>query len=985
MRLEVLNKVIWKIRVWVYCATFLCQVVLFAWGQPVWLAQIETDVDFDGITVTDQSRPDLLRTGKFTAPAKSDPALLHTVYQNVNRFPLHQEFLAIEFPERFAGLTEQEYLDLVYWRSSRQYFAGSISRFQDSQGEILYGFDIYSDLSEPPLPDEVLYVYQLLSQTMTLRPFAYAPKTVIAIETAREWQDPGFPIYLPDGFVIPDYEVYSPAANYGRVRIYTLSELQEAEDDGLIGWQDIVVVDSAPTDIETVVAGVITGTQQGELSHVNVRSLRRGTPNAYIRNATEVFAPYSGQLVKLTLAADGYEVVAPVDLADAEAWWISHRPVLSPLPDPDDTYSELVALPQLALVWDTEPLVRRFGGKATGLAKLYSFLDEAYQVDGFAIPFHYYTEFMNSNMIRDPEDPFRLITFQEYLNLLLNDTHFRTDTAYRREKLEHFQDVIRLMGVIDPALISGIVTKIQEVYGSTGVMVRFRSSSNSEDDIEFNGAGLYNSTSVCAEDTLDDDNTGPSHCYPDEGDERTIERGLNEVWASLWNPKAFEEREYYQIDHRKVRMGILVTRAFPSEDCNGVAFTGDPVTGRKNYFVINVQMGDYSVVLPGTGIVPEKDLLTYADGQVSEFLRARGSSLLPQGEWVLSEDQLREIGGVLWEIEEKMPIDLGEYRRDQVCLDIEFKYDKGKLVIKQVRPTLMVSTEQPEEENCILRIPQNTRVVGVFQEGRILEQEYEYLSSIDLVAGDHAMPLESGTYSFDLVNRFEFGPERRILQPLTPGILTVKMLGNPINRVEFRFDQDFDLDGQALSLFIDYLSVNLVDGKPNPETIVFDEPFLSQNLYMLGRIQVGVRIDFLRYASETYASLPLYKIDLALENGQSVHLYQRWQPAMAGTGPANLVYAQVDIEEGYVEQGSYWNLVYAADHHNWNEKFWVLLDTPIGETYGLAVLTGETDYDREVYTLDCNLQPLRYIGIEGFQKDITEHLPPVDVPEWYLH
>jgi len=975
-----------KIKVVVYCATFLCRIALFAWGQePAWLARIDSETDFDRITVTDRSRPDLLRTGKFTAPATSDPALLHTVYQNVNRYPLHQEFLAVEFPERFAGLTEPEYLDLVYRRSSRRYYAGSISRFQDSQGGILYGFDIYSALSEPPLPVEVLYVYQLLSQTITLRPFAYAPKTTVAIETAREWEEPGFPIYLPDGIVTPDYEAYSPATNYGRVRLYTLSELQEAEEHGLIGWQDIVVVDTAPTDIGTVVAGVITGTQQGELSHVNVRSLRRGTPNGYVRNATEIFAPYSGQLVKLILETDRYEVVVPVELADAEAWWTAHRPVLSPLPEPDDVYSELVSLPQLARVWKEEPLIRRFGGKATGLARLYSFLDKAYQVDGFAIPFHYYMEFMNSNTIRDPEDPFRRITFQDYLNLLLEDSPFQTDTAYRRQKLEHFQDVIRLTGVIDPVLISGIVAKIEEVYGSTDVMVRFRSSSNSEDDIEFNGAGLYDSTSVCAEDTLDGDETGPCRCQPDQDDERTIERGLKLVWASLWNPKAFEEREYYQIDHRKVRMGILVTKAFPREDCNGVAFTGDPVSGKKNYFVINVQAGDYSVVLPEMGIVPEKDLLTFTDGQVSEILRVRTSSLLPQGEWVLSEDQLREIGGVLWDIEQNMPVELGEYRRDQVCLDIEFKYDMGKLVIKQVRPTLMTSAVPPQEERCVLRIPQNTRVVGVFQEGRSLEQEYEYLSAIDLVPGDHAMALESGIYSFDLIDRFEFGPARTVLQPLSPGKLTVKEVGNPVNRVEFRFDQEFDFNGQTLSLFIDYLSTNLMDGGPSPAMIIFDEPFLSRDLYMLARIQVGVRIDFLRYASETYAGLPLHRIDLALENGQSVHLYERWQPAMAGTGPANLVYAQVDIEEGYVEQGNYWNLVYAADHHNWNETFWVLFDPPVGETYGLAVLTGETDYDREVYTLDCNLQPLRYIKIEAFQKEITDHLPPVDIREWYVY
>ena len=124
---------------------------------------------------------------------------------------------------------------------------------------------------------------------------------------------------------------------------------------------------------------------------------------------------------------------------------------------------------------------------------------------------------------------------------------------------------------------------------------------------------MYDSTSVCADDTLDADNDGPCHCDPDENNERTIERGLKKVWASLWNARAFEERDYYQIDHSQTRMGILVSLAFPHEDSNGVAFTGDPVAGHKDYFVINVQMGDESVVQPGTGITPEKVLLHFTE------------------------------------------------------------------------------------------------------------------------------------------------------------------------------------------------------------------------------------------------------------------------------------------------------------------------------------------------------------------------------------
>ena len=93
----------------------------------------------------------------------------------------------------------------------------------------------------------------------------------------------------------------------------------------------------------------------------------------------------------------------------------------------------------------------------------------------------------------------------------------------------------------------------------------------------------------------------------------------------------------------------------------------------------------------------------------------------------------------------------------------------------------------------------------------------------------------------------------------------------------------------------------------------------------------------------------------------------------------------MEIEEGPVIQTDYWHLVYAADHHNWSERYWVLFDAPIGETCGIAAFAGESPYDRKVYTLVCDLLPLRYIGVIDYSIELTEHLPPVSVNGWKLH
>jgi hypothetical protein len=55
-----------------------------------------------------------------------------------------------------------------------------------------------------------------------------------------------------------------------------------------------------------------------------------------------------------------------------------------------------------------------------------------------------------------------------------------------------------------------------------------------------------------------------------------LDEGLKIVWASLWDFGAFEEREYYQIDHSDIAMGVLVSTQYEDEQANGVAFTGNP-------------------------------------------------------------------------------------------------------------------------------------------------------------------------------------------------------------------------------------------------------------------------------------------------------------------------------------------------------------------------------------------------------------------------
>jgi len=238
-------------------------------------------------------------------------------------------------------------------------------------------------------------------------------------------------------------------------------------------------------------------------------------------------------------------------------------------------------------------------------------------------------------------------------------------------------------------LVDAIATQIVETFGGDGMMVRFRSSSNAEDALNFNGAGLYSSTSVCLADSRDDDEVGPSRCDPDQASERSICRGLTHVWGSLWNLKAFEERQWYGIDQRQVRMGILVNERSKGELANIVAFSGNPQRRGDDRYLVNAQAGELDVVAALPGVWPEKDLLTLEGGQVSAIERARGSTELPKGQWVLDDARIEELGSALFGIVEIFPVDAMVSPTATVLLDTEWKVRAdGRLIVKQVRPFL---------------------------------------------------------------------------------------------------------------------------------------------------------------------------------------------------------------------------------------------------------------------------------------------------------
>ena len=661
--------------------------VLLNGEAPAYLTHIRNREDVQVLSVPSGWRADVRRALLYLAPARADAELLPVLFQNANLYALHVDFLRELFPERFPGLTMSEYSAMTRYRATRSYYGGAVYEFWDPAIGVFYGFDVMIDWSLPTEalgPAEIQALYAFLQEKFDPIPLYYAPTDSAEIENARGWSSPPFPVYLPEGLASPDYEPYTEAENYGRVRCLTATALQQVLTDMTLSWQDIVVLEQTPADLETIVAGVITAQRQTDLSHINVRCARRGTPNAFVADATNVFSGYEGQLVRLAIGTTNYTVSLETNPAVAQAWWDAHRPTLSkPPPLPDWTCTNLLGLSEAPTNALVSELMLKYGGKTANLMVGSRYMAAPYRVQGFGIPFLYYKEFMEFNELIDPYfEPGTEKSYAEYIARLCQDPAFNSDAALRDQLLDDFRDTIRDNGVVPPGQVDRLIQRIYDVFGSYDVRVRFRSSSNLEDDLEFSAAGLHDSTTVIAQHSI-------------SGGDRTIERGLKKVWKSLWNFRAYEERQYYQIDQRQAAMAILVSTAFPDELANGVAFTGDP-TGTSPDYLINVNPYEYEVVHPEPGTLPEKDVLEITDGVVTRITRLNGSTYLPAGMWVLSDARLQELGGVMAGIDVQFPLELQGYKREDVLLDMEFKLDNmHQLRIKQIRPYLKPSAVAP--------------------------------------------------------------------------------------------------------------------------------------------------------------------------------------------------------------------------------------------------------------------------------------------------
>ncbi len=914
------------------------------------LRKVCTEAEFHRISIPASSaassgaprRITVSRETKFVIPADPrDPALLPPVFQDVRSQPLHQQFLAEAFPERFPALSAGAYDALTGRRASRKYWSGILRRLRAEKG-VAYGFTLLADFADDPdeLPTaaEARQAHETLASVFALRPLAYYPESTLTRVDAAKWIDPGFPVILEKTVQDPSgkaaYQSYTRGTVFGRVRVLTQAAFQDLNSRGGLSFQDILILEVAPRDIEGVVAGVITAEPQGDLSHLALRTARRGTPNAYLEGALAAFARWDGRLVRLDVGDEGC-TTAEASPDEASVWWSTCRPRISPLPAADASHGGLDGLLEIGLDSRTPP-ESRFGGKASNFARLVRLLDgpfASYREVGFAIPMSYYFEFLRTNRVPSAVDPGREVPCEEFLAEIASWPAFQSDSRLRFEVLQRFRESLEADGEVDPDLVARLARRIREVFGRVETAVRFRSSSNVEDALEFNGAGLYESTSACAADDLDGDDDGPSRCDPSRPAERGIAKALKHVWASLWSFRAHEERAYYGIPQESAAMGILVSTAFPDERANGVAMTGNPQSAGDDRFIVTAQVGEESVVSPEPGLLAERNLLEVSDGIVAAIQRVQPSSLAAAGGAVLSDRELEELGALLGHIDRRFPMDLGGRSRKEILLDVEFKIDgAGCLAVKQVRPFLRQDAPPPPPVFELV-IPPGTEACGTFVPSRAPRRSYELKAALRFVEGTVRLSAREVPCPVELIEELRVGPGQALAAPRAPGTIQAALgAGEEGEAGRFSFAQSFELPGGETFDLELHLRFDAARSGQAAPPLVLDEEYMTRKLSLQGTMGLVTT-----FASCGHESLPLWEVAVELEGGSRVKLHERHEPppTLNDTGPASLSSAEVFLPGERPVVDDYWHLVYTSLRHNRAVRYWVLLE-PALELAGLA-------------------------------------------------
>lgn len=556
-------------------------------------------------------------------------------YVNSKRYRFHRDFVNGTYLSLERG---QDFFDKNYLKPNRRFILGTLAYQTPIKRwtfEFWEGDQINAEL--------IALAAETIRQTF-FEPVAFKPNSTRQEQEAAKIAGLDR-VSAADILREQEYQPLNVARGIGRIHI--IKKLDEHTD---IHFNEIVVLDEVPLQLPPV-AGIIVSKPSTPLSHVNLLAKSWGVPNAYIKNATELLKEYDGWWVTFETKPDAY-AIKRADLNQLDEYQRrlqARRDIMTPRFD--------LATRRLARLDQQRATdVVRYGAKSANLGEVIAARIAGIVVPrGFTIPFFYYDQFVRENGL------------DEKIYELLNDQRFVHDPAYRREQLAALRERFR-QGRMNARLRALVLARVRREFRGAGLFVR--SSTNSEDLPNFNGAGLY--TTV-----------------PNVRTEEQLIDAIKTVWGSVWNFEAYEARERAGIDHSKVFMAVIIQEGI-NADSAGVMITTDPFNAaNRDAVYISAKRGLGIKVVEGQKIA-EQVIYRPATDTIQILTRSEEDSLLTFDErggvkevpitgerTVLTDEMARRLARVGLALKRTFG------GRDQ---DIEWAYLRGQLYIVQSRP-----------------------------------------------------------------------------------------------------------------------------------------------------------------------------------------------------------------------------------------------------------------------------------------------------------
>jgi hypothetical protein len=556
-------------------------------------------------------------------------------YVNTKRYAFHKDFVNGTYLSLERG---QVFFENNYLKANRRFIMGTIA-YQTPVRR--WTFEFWEGDLIPA--DQIRLASDIINKTF-FTPVAFKPNS-LRQEQASAGIDGLQRVLQTEISRNQEYEPLNVAKGIGRIHI--IAKLDEHVE---IRPHEILVLDEVPVQLPPV-AGIITTKPSTPLSHINLLAKGWGIPNAYIKNAQELFKQYNGWWVELETRHDSYSIRRADNSALDE-----YQKRLKERLDVMKPRADLSVTRLASLSAQRASSVIAYGAKSANLGELTHARLPGFAVPpGFTIPFFYYDQFLRENKLDDA------------IYRMLNDPRFVHDPANRRSYLTKLRAGIQ-QGTMNAGLRAEVLRRLHAEFAGKGVFAR--SSTNSEDLPNFNGAGLYS--------------TAPNV----RGDEQLVE-AIKYVWASVWNFEAYEARERAGIDHTKIFMAVLIQEGINSES-SGVMITADPFNrDNKDAIYISAKRGLGMKVVEGQRIAEQVVFRPVANA-VQVLTRSEEDSLLTFDEHggireipisgervVLTDNVIRRLAIAAMRIKHVFG------GKDQ---DIEWAYMRGQIYIVQSRP-----------------------------------------------------------------------------------------------------------------------------------------------------------------------------------------------------------------------------------------------------------------------------------------------------------